>query len=78
MAKGEIANIDAELCKGCGLCVAFCPKGALAVSEQPNSRGLFPAVMADPQACTGCEICAVVCPDCAVSFLAPSSKEDVR
>ncbi len=55
-------KIDAELCKSCGLCVEFCPRNALEVSDETNARGYHPVVLRDEEACTGCGICALVCP----------------
>jgi 2-oxoglutarate ferredoxin oxidoreductase subunit delta len=59
--------IDARHCKGCGLCVAFCPKGAIAMSRSFTKRGVNPAEVVDETACAGCLNCAVMCPDAAVS-----------
>ncbi len=54
--------IDAEICKGCVLCVEFCPRDALEMSDATNSRGHHPAVLRDDEKCTGCAVCALVCP----------------
>jgi 2-oxoglutarate ferredoxin oxidoreductase subunit delta len=58
--------INEERCKGCELCVQFCPKGSLALTADINSRGFHPACMTDPDACTGCGNCALMCPDACV------------
>ena len=60
--KGRI-EIDQELCKGCELCVSFCPKGAISVSDRLNAGGYLPAVFNEDGECTGCAICALVCPE---------------
>lgn len=57
--------IDTEQCKGCGLCVAFCPKGCIVISKHSNRKGFFPAE-SDNRNCTGCAACAAVCPDVAI------------
>ena len=54
--------IDTERCKGCGLCVAACPKGCIVISEKSNKNGYFPA-QANNNTCTGCAMCAVICPE---------------
>jgi len=57
--------IDIERCKGCGLCVTFCPKGSIVISAESNSKGYFPATPCGA-GCNGCAVCAVVCPDAAI------------
>ena len=41
--------IDNDICKGCGLCIAVCPKNVLEMSEEVNSMGYFPACQARPE-----------------------------
>ncbi|MFW6438186.1 MAG: ATP-binding protein, partial [Armatimonadota bacterium] len=55
-------KIDAERCKQCVLCIEICPRDALKVGEETNSRGFYPVVMRDEDRCTGCGQCALVCP----------------
>lgn len=69
MAKGNI-DIDRELCKGCQLCVSFCPKECITVSTGLNSKGYYPAEFSQGEngdCCTGCTLCATVCPDMAIA-----------
>ena len=54
--------IDAERCKGCGLCIAVCPKKSLARAGESNRNGYFPA-QAGKGECTACTRCALVCPE---------------
>ena len=63
--KGYI-EINQELCKGCGICVSFCPKDVISLSDKWNASGYMPAVFEGNGECTGCAICAVVCPDVAI------------
>ncbi len=60
--------ISLKHCKGCGLCVAFCPKGAIAMSKELSERGVNPAEVVDEETCTGCLNCVVVCPDAAIEM----------
>ena len=57
--------IDIERCKGCGLCVAVCPKSGIAISKKSNKSGYFPAQPSNTD-CTGCAVCATICPDVAI------------
>ena len=63
--KGSI-HINQELCKGCCLCIEFCPKGSIVVAKKLNIRGYFTAEAADTRLCTGCATCAVMCPEAAI------------
>ena len=65
MANGYI-EIDQELCKGCQLCIFFCPKGSIDVAENLNTAGYQPAVFNGSNNCTGCTACALVCPEVAI------------
>ncbi len=64
-AKGYI-EIDQVMCKGYEVCIAFCPKKSMSVSDKINAAGYFPAAFNDGGECTGCAICAVVCPEAAI------------
>ncbi len=47
-------------CKGCRLCVDFCPKHVLALDENDHP---YPA---NPEACNACRWCETHCPDLAI------------
>ena len=51
-------TINAKWCKGCGICVAFCPKGALEISHEKATHA--------PDACIVCGLCELYCPDLAI------------
>jgi 2-oxoglutarate ferredoxin oxidoreductase subunit delta len=68
-------EINSELCKGCGLCLAVCPKNVLGMSNTPNSLGISFAVYDASGNCTACKNCAIICPDRAISIYKSSGEE---
>lgn len=65
MAKGTIV-VDKERCKGCGLCLLFCPQDVLGYSTEHNRSGYNAIHAKAPERCTGCALCAQTCPDIAI------------
>ena len=61
--------IDTERCKGCQLCISFCPKKIIGLASYVNQTGQTPAAVIPEKAdeCTGCAVCALMCPDAAIS-----------
>lgn len=53
-------------CKGCGICVHFCPAGLLEMSEEFTPKGYHPPRKKNGVACTGCRNCELMCPDLAI------------
>jgi 2-oxoglutarate ferredoxin oxidoreductase subunit delta len=76
MARGMVV-IDADRCKGCGLCTHICPVNILALSTEAfNARGYHPVRVTDAEACIGCASCATICPD--VVFTVYRQKRETR
>ena len=63
--KGKII-IDKEFCKGCKICIEFCPKDVVRVSRKLNTKGYAYAEYNEEKNCTGCATCAIVCPETAI------------
>jgi 2-oxoglutarate ferredoxin oxidoreductase subunit delta len=60
--------INEEYCKGCTLCVNFCPQKTIQIANSISKSGYHPAEFSDPQGkCTGCTLCALMCPDAAIT-----------
>lgn len=60
-------TFNSDLCKGCGLCVAACPKGLIFIDTSSlNLKGYNVAATKENDECTGCACCAMMCPDCVI------------
>ena len=59
-------TIDTLRCKGCGICIAFCPKDVFSFSKKRNSFGTPTPEAARESQCIGCRLCEKVCPDSAI------------
>lgn len=59
LPRGQVV-IFGMWCKGCGLCVEFCPTGVLALGEDDHPYVLH------PENCTACHWCDTHCPDLAI------------
>lgn len=60
-------EVNAELCKGCGFCLAPCPQQILRLGEKANSKGYRYAEQLGERPCTACMACAISCPDSAIT-----------
>lgn len=60
-------EITREWCKGCGICVAFCPKQALSLDREGKA-------VHDEAACVVCGMCERYCPDLAIEVIKPAAK----
>ena len=58
--RGEVI-IYAKWCKGCHICVEFCPTKVLAMEVDED----YPRIVA-PEKCTACHFCDTHCPDLAI------------
>lgn len=61
-------RIDAEKCKGCGLCLAACVRKMLRLSAAFNAKGYRYAETDRVSCCTGCRQCADMCPEAAIEI----------
>ncbi len=56
-------EINREWCKGCGICVAFCPQEVLGLDDEEK------AVVLHPENCNLCGMCELRCPEIAVEII---------
>jgi 2-oxoglutarate ferredoxin oxidoreductase subunit delta len=54
--------INRDWCKGCGICVQFCPKGVLEIDDKEK------AIAHEPTGCVCCKMCELRCPDLALKI----------
>ena len=68
----DIVVLD-DRCKGCGICIEFCPKKVLEQGVKLNLRGVYVPRIKDLVSCVGCGLCEELCPDFAI-FLVDKKK----
>jgi len=60
-------EINEKYCKGCYICIEFCPTKVL------EMKGMLAAAVA-PEACMACMQCELRCPDFAIKIIAAPDK----
>jgi 2-oxoglutarate ferredoxin oxidoreductase subunit delta len=72
--RKEAPNIDIykAWCKGCGICAAFCPTGALARDESGRPY------VKEPEKCINCGWCEMRCPDFAITVKQKKDRKKTR
>lgn len=64
--KNWVIEINENLCKGCEICIEFCPVDLFGNSEKLNRKGYYLPVIFEEVKCTGCRLCELLCPELAI------------
>jgi 2-oxoglutarate ferredoxin oxidoreductase subunit delta len=72
MAKKKLKElvVNREWCKGCGICINFCPKKVLELDTKDR------AVVASAEDCICCKMCELRCPDLAIEVLTDKENDN--
>jgi NAD-dependent dihydropyrimidine dehydrogenase PreA subunit len=75
--QGQVYLIP-DRCKGCELCIHFCPQEVLETSGEMNAKGYhYPTIVPGKEnACIHCEFCALICSEFAIFTLATDGGGD--
>ena len=68
---GEV-RVFGNWCKGCGLCIAYCPRNVFVASADGHPLAVY------PERCTACLWCVEHCPDFAITVRLPEDDGGVR
>ncbi len=61
--------INRDWCKGCGICVHFCPKKVLELDKEDK------VVAVRPEDCICCRLCEIRCPDLAIEIIVAEGED---
>ncbi len=67
--KLQAYHIDPSWCKGCGICVEFCPKQVLELDNEQKAKAVR------PEDCICCRQCELRCPDLAIEVICSKTED---
>ncbi len=63
--RGAISIIT-QRCKGCEICVTYCPRAVLRLASSSNAKGYHYPQVERADACVACGLCQIMCPEFAI------------
>lgn len=66
MRRINMIKLDPNLCKGCNICMEFCPKQVYEQSKTLDRKGVHIPIPKNQDKCSKCDLCALMCPDQAI------------
>jgi 2-oxoglutarate ferredoxin oxidoreductase subunit delta len=73
-----LIRINDNLCKGCNICIEFCPLIVFERSDKLNRKGYYVPVVAREEDCNYCSICDLLCPEFAIVLVKEKKKDGVK
>jgi 2-oxoglutarate ferredoxin oxidoreductase subunit delta len=72
MAKQKLKElkINRDWCKGCGICIKFCPTKVLELDQRDKATAVR------PKECICCRMCELRCPDLAIEVEIEEGEKD--
>lgn len=63
-----VFKLREDRCKGCDICIDFCPTQALRRAPESSPNGVFLPILEEAK-CTYCGLCDLLCPDLAITVI---------
>ena len=72
-----VLKLREERCKGCDICIDFCPTQALQRATESSATGVFLPVLEEAK-CNYCGLCDLLCPDLAMTVIKLKQEKAAR
>lgn len=73
-----LIRINENLCKGCNICIEFCPLNVFERSDKLNRKGYYVPIVAREKDCNYCGICDLLCPEFAIILVKEKKKDGAK